>query len=460
MSAVTPKAADVPATTPTSGPGTFPHGIHPPEHKDLSEGTRIEVLEAPAKVAVPLLQHTGAPCTPTGKPRTEVAVGDKIGDAEAFVSAPIHSPLAGKTAKPGKATLPNGRHVDAIPVKADGEQPSAEEIRERCFGCDLDALDSERYSPEEIVRGVREGGLVGLGGAAFPTHVKLSPPPEKKIDTLLVNGCECEPYLNADNRVMIEAPEAVVAGALLAGRAVGAGHILVGVEDNKPEAIRALRAACQRTNVRIVQVATKYPQGGEKQLIRSTLGRTVPTGGLPLDVGVVVMNVGTSAAVYQAVVHGRPLTHRVVSVTGRGIREPKNLLVPVGVSYSALIAACGGLTDDATRAIAGGPMMGFAVGDLEAPVTKGTSGLLVMTSQEASLREETPCVRCGRCVDVCPLNLVPTKIALAARHRDWDLARRYHMDACMECGCCAYSCPAALPLVQLIRVGKASIPRD
>lgn len=460
MSAVTPKEADVPATTPTSGPGTFPHGIHPPERKEIAEDKPIEVLEAPAKVAVPLLQHTGAPCKPTGKPRTEVAVGDKVGDADAFVSAPIHSPLAGKTAKPGKTTLPNGRHVDALPIKAEGDQPAPDEIKQRCFGCDLEALDAERYSPEEIVQAAREGGLVGLGGAAFPTHVKLSPPAEKKIDTLLVNGCECEPYLNADNRIMIEAPQAVVAGALLAARAAGAGHVLIGVEDNKPEAIRALREPAQRANVRIVQVATKYPQGGEKQLIRSALGRTVPTGGLPLDVGVVVLNVGTSAALYQAVVNGRPLTHRLVSVTGRGIREPKNLLVPVGVSYSALIAACGGLTDDATRVVAGGPMMGFAVGDLEAPVTKGTSGLLVLTSDEARPREETACVRCGRCVDVCPLKLVPTKIALAARHRDWELAKRYHMDACMECGCCAYSCPAALPLVQLIRTGKASMPRD
>jgi electron transport complex protein RnfC len=460
MSAVTPREVDVPATTPTSGPGTFPHGIHPPEHKELAADAAIEVLPTPAKVLVPLLQHTGAACEPTGKPRSEVALGDKIGEADAFVSAPVHSPVAGKTAKPGKATLPNGRHVAAIPVKAEGDQISPEALLERCLGCRLEEFDPEAYGAEQIVQAAREAGLVGQGGAAFPTHVKLSPPAEKPIDTLLINGCECEPYLNADNRMMIEAPEAIVAGATLAARAVGAGHVLIGVEDNKPDAIRALRSACQRTNVRIVKVATKYPQGGEKQLIRSTLGRTVPTGGLPLDVGVVVLNVGTATALYQAVVHGTPLTHRVVSVTGQGIRQPKNLLVPIGASYGDLVAACGGMTDDASRLVAGGPMMGFAVGDLNAPVTKGTSGLLVLSSAEASLREETACVRCGRCVDVCPLNLVPTKIAIAARHRDWELARRYHMDACMECGCCAYSCPAALPLVQLIRVGKASMPRD
>jgi electron transport complex protein RnfC len=309
------------------------------------------------------------------------------------------------------------------------------------------------------VKAARWGGLVGLGGAAFPTHVKLKRNEKKPIRTLLVNGCECEPYLTSDDRIMNEAPAAVVAGGLLAARAVGAEEVIVAVEDNKPRAATALADAAAGTHAQVRSVRTKYPQGGEKQLVVALLKREVPTGGLPLDVGVVVSNVGTCVALANAVLRQRPLTHRVVSVTGRGIREPKNVLAPIGVTYREVIEFCGGMTEDAERVVAGGPMMGFTLGFLDVPVTKGTSGITVLTRREVTRVRETTCVRCGRCVDVCPLNLVPTRLAMAARAGDTELAKRYYLTACMECGCCAYVCPAGLPLVQLIRAGKVQLQK-
>jgi electron transport complex protein RnfC len=258
---------------------------------------------------------------------------------------------------------------------------------------------------------------------------------------------------------MVQAPEPIITGALLAAKAAGAKNVIIAIEDNKPKAIDILAQAAGNTGVKVASLHTKYPMGGEKQTILATLGRTVPTGGLPLDVGVVVINVGTAAAIARAVLRGKPLTHRVVTVSGAGIAEPKNLLVPIGISYGELVDYCGGLRQNAARVVAGGPMMGFTLGNLNTPVTKGTSGLTVLTNADVACAEETNCVRCGRCVDVCPLNLVPTKLALAARHEDWELARRHHLMACMECGCCAYGCPASLPLVQLMRVAKAKMPR-
>ena len=443
-----------------SGKGTFPRGIHPPERKQLNESAKIEVLPIPKQVKVPLLQHTGAPDEPVVKPRTEVAFGEMLGNSGAFVSAPVHSPIAGKTAKTTVATLPNGRHVAAIPVKAAGDQLEGQALWDEIFGGPWPTDGIAELDPESITTAIREAGIVGLGGAAFPTHVKLERNPDKPIDTLMINGCECEPYLNADNRLMVEAPEPVIAGALIAAHAAGSENVVIAIEDNKAEAFEAMTRAATSTKVQVVKVKTKYPQGGEKQLILAALGRIVPTGGLPLDVGVVVMNVGTAAAAARAVLRGKPLTHRVVSVTGQGITQPKNILAPIGASYADLVEFAGGLRPDAGRVIAGGPMMGFALGDLDTPITKGTSGIVVLTQEEIRQREETSCVRCGRCVDVCPLNLVPTKIALACRHRDWDLAKRHHLLACMECGCCAYACPAGIPLVQLIRMGKATAPRN
>jgi len=444
--------------TATAGSGTFARGVHPHEYKELAENAAIEVLPTPKQVRIALLQHLGAPCESKLKPKTELAIGDVVGEAKGFVCAPVHTSVAGLAAKATVATLPNGRHIPVVPINAAEEQPLAgDALFADVLGGEWPVTDLDQYTDEQITQAALDGGLVGLGGAAFPTHVKLRKNDDKPIDTLLINGCECEPYLTADYRVMLESPGSVVCGAILAQKATGADNVIIGVEDNKPQAVAALRKAAEGTTVDVRVLKTKYPQGGEKQLVYAVLKRAVPTGGLPLDVGVVVMNVGTCSALARAVVRGKPLTHRVITISGSGVAQPKNILAPVGVSYGELIDFCGGLTPDAARIVAGGPMMGFTFSNLDAPVTKGTSGVTVMTHDEVKQSEETACVRCGRCVDVCPINLVPTKIALAARAKNVEVAERYHASACMECGCCAYECPASIPLVQLIRLGKVMV---
>lgn len=442
-------------TTAMAGKDSFARGIHPPERKTRAADAPIEVLPTPPAVQIALLQHLGAPCEAMVKPRTEVTLGQPIGQAVGFVSAPVHASVAGTVGRQTMATLPNGRRVPVIPIDAADEQPlEGNALLEDVLGGEWPTEGLQQYEPQEIADAAKEAGLVGLGGAAFPTHVKLTRNEKKPIDSLLINGCECEPYLTADDRLMRQSPESIVCGALLGRHATGAERVTVCIEDNKPEAIDAMRRAVDGTDARIRVVKTKYPQGGEKQLIDAALGREVPCGGLPLDVGVVVINVTTAAALARAVIRRKPLTHRVVTVSGAGIRQPKNLLVPIGAAYRDLIECCGGLCDDVVRVVAGGPMMGFTLANLDTPVTKGTSGITALSRDEVPPRVETACVRCGRCVDVCPMRLVPTKLALAARAGDEALAQRYHVSACMECGCCAYACPANLPLVQLIRLGK------
>jgi len=452
------------AATDIPGRGNFARGVHPDSAKALSADMPIKAFPPPAQVALAVLQHVGDPCTPLegmDKAKTEVSLGDVVATSDAFISAPIHASISGTTAAGSVTTLPNGRHVRTIVITAgDTEQLAGEAMIDDILGGDWPTKDIDSLPPGQIATAVHDAGIVGLGGAAFPTHVKLTRNDTKPIDTLLVNGCECEPYLTADYRLMLEFPAPVIAGALLAGRAAGAESVIIAVEDNKPMAVDSLQRAARGTGVKVAAVRTKYPMGGEKQTIPAVLGRTVPTGGLPLDVGVVVVNVGTTAAIARAVLRRRPLTHRVITVTGAGIARPRNLLAPIGISYGELIEHCGGLTGSAARVIAGGPMMGFALADLSTPVTKGTSGVVVLTAADLHAAEETQCIRCGACVDACPLDLVPTKIALAARHKDWPLARRYHMAACMECGCCAYVCPAQIPLVQLIRMGKVQMARE
>ena len=444
----------------SAGGGTFPRGVHPPEWKTYSEDAAIEVVPPPQKVMLPLLQNVGAPSKPIVKPKAMVAFGEKVADGGAFVSAPLHAPIAGKVLKTGVTTLANGRHVSAIPIKADGDQLAGQALYDEILGGEWPKDGFEKFDIQEIVDAIQGAGIVGLGGAAFPTHVKYVPNEKKPIHTVLINGCECEPYLTSDYRLMLEAPEAIVSGALVAGRVTGAKEIFIGIEDNKPKAVEALRKAAAGTSIQVAVLKTKYPQGSEKQLILALTGKKVPVGGLPLDVGIAVSNVGTATAMARAVLRGKPLTHRVVTVTGGGITNPKNLLAPIGIPLGELIDFCGGLTDDAARMISGGPMMGFSFTDLNSPVTKGTSGVTILTAAEVKKAEETTCVRCGRCVDVCPMNLVPTKLALASRHKDIELAKRYNIMACFECGSCAYICPASIPLVQLVRTGKAVVIAD
>jgi electron transport complex protein RnfC len=440
------------------GRASFSGGVHPAESKSLSAATAIEVVSTPKLVAIPLLQHLGAPCIPTVKSKEVVELGQTVGSSDAPVSAPVHASISGVVVKPSVATLPNGRHVATIPIKATEEQPLTNQaLYDDMFGGSWPTDGLDEFSPGSIAEAIHNAGLVGMGGAAFPTWVKLSRNPDRPVDTLLVNGSECEPYLTADDRVMIEASAPIVSGALLAARCAGADRIIIAIEDNKPLALTAMREATEGTGVEVVAVKTKYPQGAEKQLAWSVLARTVPGGGLPLDVRVVVINVGTAAAVARAVIRGRPLTHRVITVSGQGITTPKNLLVPIGISYRDLIEFAGGLRPEAVRVIVGGPMMGFTLGELGTPITKGTSGITVLDRDDLSRAQATACIRCGHCVDVCPMGLVPTRIALASRHRVWDLARRYHITACVECGSCAYQCPAKIPLVQLIRMSKATL---
>jgi electron transport complex protein RnfC len=415
----------------------------------------IEILPTPKSLVIPLLQHIGAPCEEANKPRTALSLNDKVAGTTGFVSAPIHTGLEGKTAKLGKATIPNGRRVPAIPIKVNPVQPlEGRALFDEIYGGEWPFPGVDDFSPEAVAQAALDAGLVGLGGAAFPTHVKLRRNPEKPIDTLLINGAECEPYLTSDYRLMLEAPEPIVSGALLAGIATGAKRLIICIEDNKPLAIEAMKKTTAETDIIVQALPTKYPQGGEKQLIQAVLGRAVPTGGLPLDIGVVVLNVSSAASLARAVLREKPLTHRVVTVTGRGIRNPKNILAPIGVSIQELIDYCGGFTTQHVRVISGGPMMGFTIGSLKTPLTKGTSGITIIPEEEIRQAEETACIRCGRCVDVCPLGLVPTKLGLASRLGNTEVSSRYHISACMECGSCAYVCPASIPLVQLIRLGK------
>ncbi len=437
---------------------SFPRGIHPPHRKQYSESLPIETFVPKQDLMIPMVQHIGTPCNPIVKAREAVKFGQKIGDVDAPVSAPIHATINGKIGVGTVCLLPAGRRVPALPLKppAEGEVLPADVLK-AFLERDWDVVEPTGYEPDAIVQAVREAGVVGQGGATFPTHFKLRRNPKTPIDTVLLNGCECEPYLTADHRLMVEAPEAIVVGLQLATHAVGARRAIITIEANKPDAIDVMRkASAGRPGIDVQICATKYPMGGERQLIAAVLGRAVPAApqGLPLHVGVVVVNVATAHSIAHAVVKGKPFTHRVVSVTGGGITRPGNWLVPVGTSFAELIERCGGVTDRAIKVLAGGPMMGPTVPNLNVPVTKGVGGITVMQDEETAHWHESPCMRCGRCITNCPLYLTPTKIAHAVKHRDYDMAVEYDMNACCECGCCSYVCPAQIPLAQYIRAGK------
>lgn len=436
------------------GSGSFQHGIHPPDNKHFSGDCAIEVPPQPDVITLPLLQNIGAPCEPIVKPKQHVTAGEQVARGRAFISAPLHSPITGIVQKMTMTTLPNGMHLPAMRIKADGDQLTGQELYDDIFGGAWPTECPDDLGPKQIADAIYDAGIVGLGGAAFPTHVKMLVHETRMIDSLIINGCECEPYLTSDYRLMVEAPATVISGALMAGRATEAKEIIICIEDNKPRAIQALREMARDTVIKIAVVKTKYPQGSEKQLIKAVLNLEVPLGGLPSDVGVAMSNVGTIAAIARGVLRGKPLTHRVISVSGAGVQRPKNLLVPIGVRIGDILAYCGGLTPDAARIIAGGPLMGFSFSNLDTPVTKGTSGITVLSQTDAHRKKETACIRCGQCVDACPMNLVPTKLAMAARYQNTSLAVRYNITACFECGCCTYVCPANIKLVQLIRTGK------
>ncbi|MDB4285370.1 electron transport complex subunit RsxC [bacterium] len=428
--------------------GVFKGGVHPFYRKEATAAAAIAALDPPVRVILPLQQHIGAPCSPLVKAGDEVKVGTVIGQAEGFVSAPVHATISGKVKSVGPQPHPMGVPVPAVVIESDGS-----DLREEGRG-----LDPETLSADDLRNLVRESGIVGLGGATFPTHVKLSPPAEKPIDTLILNGAECEPYLTADHRLMVERAADIVEGSRILAKILGVEKILFGVEANKPDAADALRGCLSGDGMSVVSLPVKYPQGAEKQLIKAILGREVPPPpGLPMDVGVVVQNVGTALSVKEAIRDGKPLVERVVTVTGSGINRPSNLLVRLGTPLVTLAEACGGVKEGVERVIMGGPMMGLAQSTLEVPVVKGTSGLLFLRSEDLGLSGERPCIRCGRCVRACPMIISPQTIALYARSKLFEKAEKWRALDCIECGCCSFSCPSSIPLVHYIRYAKGQI---
>ena len=425
----------------------FQGGVHPPEEK-LTAALPTEAMPLPEKVYIPLSQHIGAPAVPVVQAGDTVSVGTVVAEAGGFVSTPVHASISGTVVEIAPYPHPVGRPMSAVVIEGDGEDRWDDRITPRS---DTDSLEGS-----EIREIIKDAGIVGLGGAAFPTHVKLSPPAEKPIDTLIINGAECEPYLTADHRLMLEYPEKVIGGVRLLARALGVTRIFVGVERNKMDAVRALSGAAG-PDMAVIPFHVRYPQGAEKQLIKATVNRAVPAGGLPMDVGVVVQNVGTAAAVYDAVTDGVPLISRIATVTGPGIRTPKNIRVRIGTPLSVVIDFCGGIAPDVRKVILGGPMMGNAQFDLSVPVVKGTSGVLLQTEQEAKTLRPGPCLRCGNCVRVCPMGLTPLMFARYAELGMFSEAAEANVADCIECGCCAYECPAHIPLVQYAKYAKAEV---
>ncbi len=431
---------------------TFAHGIHPPEFKEETRSKPIRRFPFAPVMIVPLAQHIGKPARPVVIEGQEVERGQQIAEPDGFMSVAMHAPASGVIRKIGLAPHQSGRMVESIylqPFPASGQQidPGTP--------CDV-----ETASPQEIIRAIQEAGIVGLGGAAFPTHVKLSIPEEKRIDTLIINGVECEPYLTTDHRVMLEQSSDIFTGIRYVLKATGAQRAIIGIEANKPDAAEKLRRAIPADlPVSVELVKVKYPQGAEKMLITALLGREVPSGGLPADVHVVVINVATTAEIGRLLPRGRGIVERVITLTGPAISKKGNYLIPIGTPLRYALEQAG-LSEEVSEVILGGPMMGQAVSSLDIPITKGTSGVVAFTSAETDSRPEKiyPCIHCAYCVEACPLFLNPSRMGILARQGEYErMAEEYHLMDCFECGSCSWVCPSNIPLVQYFRIAKGIV---
>ena len=426
----------------------FYGGIHPSEGK---VSNKEDIINAPLQelYTVPLQQHIGAPAKMVVQKGDHVLRGQLLGEPGGSVSAAVHSPTSGTVKDVTTCLGPAGATLPAGLIESDGEDKAAEPLPPFENWQDAD--------PAALKARVGEAGIVGMGGATFPTFVKLSPPPNVKIDTIILDGVECEPCLTADHRLMLETPEKIVKGAQIIGRILGVKRIIIAIELNKPDAIETMTKAAEGTDVEVAPLVVRYPQGAEKQLIYALTGRKVPSGGLPAAVGCVVSNVGTTAAIYEAVCLGKPLYERVTTVTGTPVVKPGNYRFRVGTLYRTALELCGGVSEDPAKIISGGPMMGMAVYSLDIPVMKGTSGILLLSRDELVQYSPSACLRCGRCNDVCPMSMMPGILSAQIEHQKFELAEKWHVMDCIECGSCAYICPAGRPLVQHMRRAKAVV---
>lgn len=437
---------------------TFPKGgIHPPHHK-LTAGFRISPAPLPRCVRLLVGQHIGAPARIVVEKGQNVERGQLVADASGFVSAPVHSPISGTVTALSPVRTSSGAMADCVTVTASDADHEADIAVRDMVERKLTDSEIDCLSPAEIRKIAASSGLVGMGGAAFPTHVKLSPPSDARIDCLIVNGAECEPYLTCDHALMLAWPEEVVRGALLLMRAAGAPRCVIAIEANKPDAIDIIRqAASSWPQVEVAVLRVKYPQGGEKQLVRAVMGREIPSGALPAAVGAVIQNVATARALWRAVAYGQPLIERVVTVTGPSMSRPGNYLVAIGDSLESLADLAGGVPDDTGKIVLGGPMMGRTAEVIDSPVVKGLSGLLALPQVEAMRAPVKPCIRCGSCVTACPMGLQPYMLANLSARRMYAEAQSDGITDCIECGSCSYVCPSSRPLADWLRVGKRAV---
>ncbi|MEE9170403.1 MAG: electron transport complex subunit RsxC [bacterium] len=427
---------------------TFKHGVHPEEYKEYTKDLPIERMPFMDEIVLPLSQHSGSPSKPIVKQGEKVYRGQLIADSTGFVSAALHASVTGWVKVIEPRNHPSGQMVESIVIQTDRYSPQTL--------YDERELDWHSLSPQELLAVIQKAGFVGLGGAAFPTHVKLTIPEGKKAKFFMVNAAECEPYLNSDYRILLERTDALFLGIRIYMKVLAAEKVYIGTETNKWEAIDTLgRRMPDDLPCEIVPLETKYPQGAEKMFTEAVLHREVPSGKLPIDIQVIVNNVGTVAGVGEMFKYGQPLIERVVTVTGPGIRKPANLMVPIGTKLSDVIDYCGGMNDNTRQILFGGPMMGAAQRFLDVPIMKGTSGILFLTDYQVFPREEYPCIRCMRCVDACPVFLNPSRLGALAKVRLYEEMLDYHIMDCMECGSCSYVCPSNIPLVQRFRVSKA-----